>query len=75
LEKKRESSLLTALDAGAYFYFAHSFAALDRNALAAATCSHGAEFTAVIEQQKYLCRTIFIPKKSGTPELAFCRIS
>jgi imidazole glycerol phosphate synthase glutamine amidotransferase subunit len=64
LEKKRESSLLTGVDAGAYFYFAHSFAALDSNALAAATCSHGAEFTAVIEQQNIFA-VQFHPEKSG----------
>jgi imidazole glycerol phosphate synthase glutamine amidotransferase subunit len=64
LEKKRESSLLSGIDAGAYFYFAHSFAALDSNAGAAATCSHGTEFTAVIEQQNIFA-VQFHPEKSG----------
>jgi len=30
--KKRESSLLADIDARAYFYFAHSYAALDEHA-------------------------------------------
>jgi imidazole glycerol phosphate synthase glutamine amidotransferase subunit len=64
LEKKRESSLLGGIDADAYFYFAHSYAALDSNARAAATCSHGAEFAAVIEQQNIFA-VQFHPEKSG----------
>jgi imidazole glycerol phosphate synthase glutamine amidotransferase subunit len=62
--KKRECSLLTGLDAGAYFYFAHSYAALDAHDAAAATCSHGAEFTAVIEQGN-IYAVQFHPEKSG----------
>src|SRR5258708_11362538 len=50
LEKKRESSLLSGIDAGAYFYFAHSYAALDSND-AAATCSHATTFAPVIQPQ------------------------
>lgn len=64
LEKKRESSLLAGIDAGAYFYFAHSYAALDWHDGAAATCSHGAEFAAVIEQQNIFA-VQFHPEKSG----------
>jgi imidazole glycerol phosphate synthase glutamine amidotransferase subunit len=64
VDRKRESSLLTGIDARAYFYFAHSFAALDSNDAAAATCSHGAEFAAVIEQ-KNICAVQFHPEKSG----------
>jgi imidazole glycerol phosphate synthase glutamine amidotransferase subunit len=63
LEKKRESSLLSGIDAGAYFYFAHSYAALDSSD-AAATCSHGAEFAAVIEKQNIFA-VQFHPEKSG----------
>ena len=63
IEKKRESSLLTGIDLGAYFYFAHSYAALDSGA-AAATCSHGTEFAAVIEQRNVLA-VQFHPEKSG----------
>jgi imidazole glycerol phosphate synthase glutamine amidotransferase subunit len=64
LEKKRESSLLAGIDAGAYFYFAHSYAALDSNGGAAATSSHGAEFAAVIEQRN-IHGVQFHPEKSG----------
>ena len=65
LEKKRESSLLAGIDAGAYFYFAHSYASLDSND-AAATCSHGAEFAAVVEQRNIFA-VQFHPEKSGEP--------
>jgi glutamine amidotransferase len=64
VERKRESSLLAGIDAGAYFYFAHSYAALDLNVPIAATCSHGAEFAAVIEQ-KNIYAVQFHPEKSG----------
>src|SRR5258708_8272304 len=63
LEKKRESALLAGVDAGAYFYFAHSYAVLDSND-AAATCSHGTKFAAVIEQQNIFA-VQFHPEKSG----------
>src|SRR5438132_7279059 len=62
--KKRASSLLADIDAGAYFYFAHSYAALDADGAAAATCSHGGEFTAVIEH-KNIYAVQFHPEKSG----------
>jgi imidazole glycerol phosphate synthase glutamine amidotransferase subunit len=64
LEKKHESSLLTGIDAGACFYFAHSYAVLDSNGAPAATCSHGAEFAAVIEE-KNIYAVQFHPEKSG----------
>ena len=63
IEKKRESSLLSGIDAGAYFYFAHSYAALDSNDTTA-TCSHGAEFAAVIERRNIFA-VQFHPEKSG----------
>ncbi len=63
VEKKRESALLSGIDPGAYFYFAHSYAALDLND-AAAACSHGAEFAAVIEQRNIFA-VQFHPEKSG----------
>ena len=62
--KKRHSSLLTGIDAGAYFYFAHSYAALDAHDAAAATCAHGTEFTAIIEQRN-IHGVQFHPEKSG----------
>jgi len=66
LNAKRDSRLLAGIDAGAYFYFAHSYAVLDSNGTAAATCSHGAEFAAVIEQ-KNIHAVQFHPEKSGDP--------
>jgi imidazole glycerol phosphate synthase glutamine amidotransferase subunit len=63
---KRDSHLLAGIDAGAYFYFAHSYAALDSTGATAATCSHGAEFAAVIEQ-KNVYAVQFHPEKSGDP--------
>jgi imidazole glycerol-phosphate synthase subunit HisH len=64
LSAKPGSRLLAGIDAGAYFYFAHSYAALDSNGVAAATCSHGAEFAAVIEH-KNIYAVQFHPEKSG----------
>lgn len=64
LERKRESSLLAGIDAGAYFYFAHSYASLDSNGTTIATCSHGAEFAAVIEHRNIFA-VQFHPEKSG----------
>ncbi len=64
VEKKRESSLLAGIDDRTYFYFAHSYAALDSNGAAAATCSYGADFAAVIEQNN-IYAVQFHPEKSG----------
>jgi imidazole glycerol phosphate synthase glutamine amidotransferase subunit len=66
LNANRESRLLAGIDAGAYFYFAHSYAVLDSNGAAAATCSHGTEFAAVIEHQN-IYAVQFHPEKSGEP--------
>ena len=66
LNAKRDSRLLAGIDAGAYFYFAHSYAVLDSNGMVTATCSHGAEFAAVIEQ-KNIHAVQFHPEKSGDP--------
>jgi imidazole glycerol phosphate synthase glutamine amidotransferase subunit len=66
LNAKWDSRLLAGIDAGAYFYFAHSYAALDSNGAAAATCSYGAEFAAVIEQEN-IYAVQFHPEKSGDP--------
>lgn len=63
---RRESRLLTGLGPNAYFYFAHSYAAQDFSDSATATCSHGAEFAAVIETQNIFA-VQFHPEKSGDP--------
>jgi imidazole glycerol phosphate synthase glutamine amidotransferase subunit len=64
LSAEREPRLLAGIDPRSYFYFAHSYAVLDANRLAAATCSHGAEFAAVVEQNN-LFAVQFHPEKSG----------
>lgn len=64
LVMRRDSRLLAGIGPGAYFYFAHSYAAMDSNDATAATCSHGAEFAAVIEQQSIFA-VQFHPEKSG----------
>ncbi len=61
---RRDSRLLAGIAPDAYFYFAHSYAALDSNDDASATCSYGAEFAAVIEQ-KNIFAVQFHPEKSG----------
>jgi imidazole glycerol phosphate synthase glutamine amidotransferase subunit len=61
---RRDSRLLAGIGPSAYFYFAHSYAAMDSSDATAATCSHGAEFAAVIEQQNILA-VQFHPEKSG----------
>lgn len=70
LQKKRDSRLLAGIAADAYFYFAHSYAALpEKNSptgFVAATCTHGAEFIAVLED-KNIFGVQFHPEKSGNP--------
>ena len=60
----RESRLLAGIDSGAYFYFAHSYAAPDSNGSTAATCFHGISFAAVVEKQN-IYGVKFHPEKSG----------
>ncbi|MGB7280901.1 MAG: imidazole glycerol phosphate synthase subunit HisH [Candidatus Acidiferrum sp.] len=66
LKLSRPSRLLEGVPAEAYFYFAHSFAAANANGEAAALCSHGADFAAVIEK-KNIFAVQFHPEKSGDP--------
>jgi imidazole glycerol phosphate synthase glutamine amidotransferase subunit len=63
---KLESRLLQGIPKDAYFYFAHSYAARDSNEAAVATCTHGAEFAAILEQQN-IYAVQFHPEKSGAP--------
>jgi len=60
----RESRLLAGIEATAYFYFAHSFAAPASNGATTATCFHGATFAAVVEQHN-IFGVQFHPEKSG----------
>jgi imidazole glycerol phosphate synthase glutamine amidotransferase subunit len=67
------SRLLEGIDDDAFFYFAHSFAAIDQNGShqngvsptdARATCTYGAEFVAVAEKENVFA-VQFHPEKSG----------
>ena len=66
LQGQHKSRLMKDIPAQAYFYFAHSYAALVEgdHDVCAATCTHGAEFAAVIERGK-LFAVQFHPEKSG----------
>ena len=63
----RPSQLLDGIEPGAHFYFAHSYAAIAKNedASTVATCTHGAEFVAILERGN-ICAVQFHPEKSGT---------
>jgi imidazole glycerol phosphate synthase glutamine amidotransferase subunit len=61
---KRKSLLLDGVDADSYFYFAHSYAAIERGEETVATCSYGIEFVAVLENEN-MCAVQFHPEKSG----------
>lgn len=65
---ERHSRLLANVSADAYFYFAHSYAAFDLDPIEAcvATCTHGANFAAVLEHRN-ICAVQFHPEKSGAP--------
>ncbi len=63
---ERTSQLLAGVSESDYFYFAHTYAAtpsLGSNEFVA-TCSHGANFNAVVEHQNIFA-TQFHPEKSG----------
>lgn len=62
----RPSRLLANISPGAFFYFAHSFAATDAHGESVALCSYGADFAAVIEH-KNIFGVQFHPEKSGAP--------
>lgn len=69
LQAKCESQLLEGIDSGAYFYFAHSYAAHPHAAIGAtsevrATCVYGTEFVAVAEKENIFA-VQFHPEKSG----------
>ena len=60
----RPSALLEGIPADSYFYFAHSYAALDAGEAAVAVCEHGVPFVAALERQN-LFAVQFHPEKSG----------
>ncbi len=61
---KNQSRLLEGIDADAYFYFAHSYAAIEQGEETVAACSYGTEFVAVLEKDN-MCAVQFHPEKSG----------
>jgi imidazole glycerol phosphate synthase glutamine amidotransferase subunit len=64
LLKKHKSRLLEGVDPGAFFYFAHTYAAISDGEETVAACSHGTEFVAVLENGN-MCALQFHPEKSG----------
>ena len=56
--------LLEGVPASAYFYFAHSYAALNAGNATVAECSHGASFVAALERDNVLA-VQFHPEKSA----------
>jgi imidazole glycerol phosphate synthase glutamine amidotransferase subunit len=64
LARKKDSRLLAGIDTDSFFYFAHSFAVTDPDSAACASCTHGAEFAAVIERNNIFA-VQFHPEKSG----------
>jgi imidazole glycerol phosphate synthase glutamine amidotransferase subunit len=66
LGMKRTSRLLANISADAYFYFAHSYAIVDSDGGSGcvATCTHGAEFVAVLERENIFA-VQFHPEKSS----------
>lgn len=61
---KHKSKLLEGVHAGAYFYFAHTYAAIELGQETVAACSYGAEFVAVLEKEN-MYAVQFHPEKSG----------
>jgi imidazole glycerol phosphate synthase glutamine amidotransferase subunit len=58
------SRLLEGITPDAHFYFAHSYAATAGGRDTVATCTHGSEFTAVLERDN-INAVQFHPEKSG----------
>jgi len=64
LKTIRATRLLECVPSGAYFYFAHSFAAPATGGESAAVSEHGREFIAMLEKEN-ICAVQFHPEKSG----------
>jgi imidazole glycerol phosphate synthase glutamine amidotransferase subunit len=64
LQYVRKSPLFSGVPSDAYFYFAHTFAALDAGDAAIATCDHAAPFVAALGRGN-LFAVQFHPEKSG----------
>lgn len=66
LQATKYSVLLDGIAPGAYFYFAHSYAAPASGSENAAVSTHGRQFMAVVEH-KNIFGVQFHPEKSGAP--------
>ena len=64
LRRARPSKLLEGVPEDAYFYFAHSYAALDAGDAGVAYCDHCGSFVAALERRNVFA-TQFHPEKSG----------
>jgi imidazole glycerol phosphate synthase glutamine amidotransferase subunit len=64
VRRLREGILLRGIPDDAYFYFAHSYAAVAAEPHTAAACDHGFSFAAVVEKDN-LMAVQFHPEKSG----------
>ena len=62
--KNRSSHLLEGIHPDAYFYFAHTYAAMELGEETVAACSYGTEFVAVLEKENVYA-VQFHPEKSG----------
>ncbi len=65
IRRIRESALLEGVRRDSYFYFAHSYAAIDARDAAVALCDHGELFVAVVERGNVFA-VQFHPEKSGS---------
>jgi imidazole glycerol phosphate synthase glutamine amidotransferase subunit len=64
IHPKRDSRLLADISSAAYYYFAHSYAATADSSAVVASCTHGADFAAVVEY-KNIFAVQFHPEKSA----------
>jgi imidazole glycerol-phosphate synthase subunit HisH len=64
LRRMRDSALFEGVPAEAYFYFAHTYAALDAGGATIALCDHAAPFVAALAKGN-LFAVQFHPEKSG----------
>jgi imidazole glycerol phosphate synthase glutamine amidotransferase subunit len=64
IQSKGDSRLLAGISPTSYFYFAHSYAATTESPGVVASCTHGADFAAVAEQQNIFA-VQFHPEKSA----------
>jgi glutamine amidotransferase len=64
LRVKRKSLLLEGVAADSFFYFAHTYAAIDQREETVAACGYGTEFVAVLEKGNMFA-VQFHPEKSG----------